>query len=262
MQPIRAALFSLFALAATAYGAIEDGLVLHFTFDDVEGDKVLDRSPSKVVGRIEGKAARTAAVRGMGIALNANAAEADPGVDFVRAGNPPAANVQKAFTVAVWGKAANFGAYRTLASKTDGGAYALTVENGVTTGWIHVNGDYLHPVGRQPLATGRWYHFALTFDGQDGVLYVDGEEDGRGTRKGAITPTQADLMIGAEPAGQNIDPSWPAWHGVLDEFVLYSRALGKGEIHTLMAEALAVRPQDRLVTFWARAKQQHGTRLR
>ena len=174
----------------------------------------------------------------------------------------PEVNVDKQFTIAVWANASNFGSYRTLMSKTDAGAYALTVENSVPTAWVHVQGDYLYVLGKTELQTGEWYHLALTFDGKDAVIYLNGEEEARGTKQGDVTICNADFMIGAEPSGQAVDPSYPAWHGVLDEFYFYNRALTEDEINMLIEEASAVEPVDKvpaagkLASSWGSVKSQ------
>jgi hypothetical protein len=100
-----------------------------------------------------------------------------------------------------------------------------------------------------------WYHLALTFDGSNAVIYLDGEEDGRATKKGDITISTSDFFIGAELSGQALDTGWPAWHGMLDEFYFYNRALTKEEIGLLIKRASAVKPGGKLATNWGSIKR-------
>lgn len=62
-------------------------------------------------------------------------------------------------------------------------------------------------------------------------------------------------MIGAEPSGQALDNSYPAWHGILDEFYFYNRALTKEEIGLLIEDAQAVEPAHKLATNWGKIKE-------
>lgn len=94
----------------------------------------------------------------------------------------------------------------------------------------------------------------LTFDGKDGIIYLDGQQEAKGTREGNVTISNSAFMIGAEPSGQAVDTSYPAWHGILDEFYLYNRALTKAEIALLIEEAQAVEPAGKLATNWGRIK--------
>jgi len=239
-----------------AHAINEDGLIFYFSFDQIDGDTVLSDAGQGINGKLEGDAQQAPGVKGMGIALNPDAADADPGKDFVRVAHVPEVSLNQAFTIATWGKSTSFADYRTLVSKTDSGAYAFTVEANFATAWVHVNGDYTHAGGKTKLDTDRWYHFALTYDGSDVVIYIDGNGDGKNTRPGPITENNSDLMIGAEPAGKDFDPAWPAWHGYLDEFYFYNRALAEDEIQALIDDALPVEPHGKLATRWGSLKAQ------
>jgi hypothetical protein len=246
--------FIFFVLTLNTYADLKDGLVIYFSFDKINGDKVTNEADVKLEGKLEGKAKQAPGFKGMGVALNADVDEATPGNDFVRVGNPPEVNVDKQFTLACWANGTNFGDYRTIMSKTDSGAYALTVEKKLPSGWVHSAGDYLQISGTTELQTNKWYHLALTFDGNDAVIYLDGKEESRKVRKGNITICNADFMIGAEPAGQAVDPSYPAWHGILDEFYFYNRALTKDEIGQLIAQASSVKSRGKLAATWGALK--------
>jgi len=241
--------FALFSII-NAYAGIEEGLVIYFSFDEIDDVVVVNGANENINGILEGESEQVAGYQNMGIALNPDADEGTPGDGFIRVQNNPEVNVGEQFTIAVWAKGSNFGAYRTLMSNTDSSGYALTVENGKPASWVHINGDYLQAAGRTDLKTDTWYHLALTFDGTDAVVYLDGAEDAKATKKGGVTPSTSDFFIGAEPSGQAIDNSYPAWHGILDDFYFYNRALSKDEIGLLIKKASAVEPGSKLATRW------------
>ena len=215
-------------------------------------------SGEKTILKLEGNARLVPGYLNMGVGLNLDADQATPGDDFVRITDVAEVDIDKQLTIAMWAKGTNFAAYRTLLSKTDGGAYALTVENGVPTAWIHIQGDYLHVTGKSKLQKDVWYHLAVTFDGSDAIIYLDGEKEAKGSRKGNITINTSDVMIGAEPAGKKIDHSYPAWHGILDEFYLYDRALAKEEIAMLIKRGSPVEHSGKLSVLWAELKASLG----
>jgi hypothetical protein len=246
-------LFMLFV--GSVHADLKDGLVIYFSFDNIDGKKVINEANNKLNGTLEGEAKQVVGYVNKGVALNPDAAEATPGNDFVRVADAPEVNVDKQFTIAMWASGTNFGDYRTLLSKTDGGAYALTVEGGKPNSWVHVAGDYLQAAGKTDIEKNKWYHYALTFDGSDAVVYLDGKEDGKGTKKGDVTICGADFMIGAEPSGQNVDPAYPAWHGILDEFYFYNRALTKDEINQILKKTASVDYGDKLAQTWGNIKK-------
>ena len=241
-------------LAFNSFAGIEDGLIIYFSFDEIDGKTVINEANPSLNGTLEAEAKIVEGYRDNGVGLNTNADAATPGADFVRVADAPEVNVDTAFTLAMWAKGTSFSAYRTLMSKTDSGAYALTVEEGAPTAWIHVSGDYLYFAGKTNLESDKWYHLALTFDGSDGIIYLGGKEEAKGTKKGNITVNNSDFMIGAEPAGAAVDPSYPAWHGVLDEFYFYNRALSEDEISQLIKQASPVEAYQKLASRWGGIK--------
>jgi hypothetical protein len=246
----------LVAFSSPAYASLDEGLVIYFSFDNIDGNSVKNGGKPDINGILEADAKQVEGYAGMGVALNIDAAEGTPGDDFVRVSNTPEVNINKEFTIAMWAKGTNFGAYHTLISKADGGAYTFSVENANLSAWVHVNGDYIHPVGTTKLQEDKWYHLTLTYDGVDAAVYVNGEEEARATRgAGDVTLNDSDFMIGAEPSGKNLDPSWPAWHGTLDEFYFYDRALAKDEINLLIKQASAVESADKLSVTWGELKK-------
>ncbi|HGJ67659.1 TPA: LamG domain-containing protein [bacterium] len=242
------------SLTINALAGIQDGLIIYFSFDKVDGKTIINEANANLNGTLEADAKIVDGYKNKGLGLNVDAAEGTPGADFVRVADAPEVNADKQFSLAMWAKATNFGAYRTLMSKTDGGSYAFTVEDEIPTGWIHISGDYLHIVGKTKLEKNKWYHLAMTFDGNDGIIYLNGKQDGKASKKGTITANNSDFMIGAEPNGKAVDQSYPAWHGILDDFYFYNRALAENEIELIIKQVASVEPIQKLAIKWAAIK--------
>lgn len=91
----------------------------------------------------------------------------------------------------------------------------------------NTGGTYYNVTTTQHLTTNRWYHVACTWDGSTGRIYVDGQLDTSGDMLGTPKTSADALFIGY--------PGWSgALGGVVDEVVLYGRALTQPEIQTLM----------------------------
>jgi hypothetical protein len=79
------------------------------------------------------------------------------------------------------------------------------------------------------LPTGAWFHAAATYDGAYVRLFLDGEEVGRTAKSGLLaTDASAPVDIGRSPDGSNY------LRGTIDDVRIYGRALGAGEIASIM----------------------------
>ncbi|WP_242131768.1 LamG-like jellyroll fold domain-containing protein [Aestuariivivens marinum] len=89
------------------------------------------------------------------------------------------------------------------------------------------------------LGTNRWYHIALTYDGSDYILYVDGIQVGSGT--GTIPISNSDeFMLGAmdqNPAGGNPNPV-NYYSGWMQELRIWNTALTVEQIRQMMNQTI------------------------
>ncbi len=88
-----------------------------------------------------------------------------------------------------------------------------------------LEGEYLHALG--PVPRGIWSHIALTFDGAEERLYVDGELVDQGTGSGPPV-SEGDLEIGGSDEEGNY------FNGRIDEVRIYDRALDAAEVDSDM----------------------------
>ncbi len=110
-----------------------------------------------------------------------------------------------------------------------------------------------------------WHHVVVTFDAEMKRIYVDGELDVE-----APTDTNEQMIgkditrfgfigIGSEAAAfdANVGPSW-AFNGLMDEYLMYHRALTADEVSRLAAAPTdpltSVQPAGKLSTTWAQIK--------
>jgi len=74
-------------------------------------------------------------------------------------------------------------------------------------------------------SSGKWYHLAFTYDGNEMRLYVNGVLENTATATGNVRSSSLQLSIGSHHAGQP-----PFFKGVLDEFAIYDYARTAEEI--------------------------------
>jgi hypothetical protein len=75
-----------------------------------------------------------------------------------------------------------------------------------------------------------WYHVAMTYDGNDLILYVNGIEDGRVTAPDTIISTTQPVRIGGGAPPGTLQCFF---QGLIDEATMYDRALSAAEISAI-----------------------------
>jgi hypothetical protein len=93
-----------------------------------------------------------------------------------------------------------------------------------------------------------WVNIAVTSDGGEGKIYLDGEEVGAGAVPGDLNANEDPWRL-----GQDCDRANYIFDGSIDEARLWSRALSPDEIGQFMeggVEMLAVDPAGKLSTTW------------
>ena len=102
--------------------------------------------------------------------------------------------------------------------------------------------------GVAALPKGEWHHLVGVVDGNKKFLYLDGKLAKEGNFNGPMqTNGSSETEIGSAGDGGFI--------GIIDEVVIYNRALSVNEVKNLFAsEGLPVQPRDKLSTRWGEIK--------
>jgi hypothetical protein len=90
-----------------------------------------------------------------------------------------------------------------------------------------------HLDGSIEFESDQWYFVALTYDGEEATLYVDGNVDSSVSRTGTVRTNSNDLAIGRHGGDLDQQGHEYPFHGSIDEVRLYNRALSEAEIQTL-----------------------------
>jgi hypothetical protein len=198
-----------------------EGLVAYYAFENDVNDISGNGNDGTIVGDpvfVEGPA-------GYGTALEFN------GDDYVDCGNADSLQIQDAITMSFWFNVVAFentweamiskgdSAYRVSRGGGDGDATHMGISGttgGGGNGWF--NGVTL-------VTGGDWHHFAGTYDGAEGRIYIDGVLDATTEATGQINIETENFWIGNN--SQNVDRFF---HGMMDEVMLYNRALSELEV--------------------------------
>ncbi|RKY01024.1 hypothetical protein DRP77_10445 [Candidatus Poribacteria bacterium] len=248
----------LLALAlATAAMAAPPEVVIYYSFDKIEGNTVIDESGNGHNGTIVGNITQVDGVRGKAAKFEKGSYIDLDGPNFPKEHIPTSA-----FTLAAWVNCENTGDHHAIFNaRASDGTWLIHPE-------LRRDGVYrfcLRGYGSQKICDikagqvkwGQWVHFAGTYDraAKKVVLYIDGEVI-QEVDAMADVDIAGDWGMGAR-VGFNIDNKRP-FTGLMDDFVIYSRALSQDEIKTLMEKGpaipSAVRPEGRLATFWGAVK--------
>lgn len=237
---------------------LPQGAVLHLSFEQAPATAsgvTPDKSSLHNDGRVTG--AKWNATGKQGGALEFGAAN-----DFITIANHGSLNPKK-LTLAVWFKTLKSDAVtRRIFDKRATRGYALSIAGDTkTTG---SRGKLAFTInGRNTcfsdsiLTDGSWHHAAAVFDGKDMSLYVDGQlQKGSCPCPEDISANLDDLTIGMNRTNPEDEEKNHGFDGLLDEVMIFNRALAADEIRGLVGTVDPNAPKPKFT------KQQVAGRLR
>jgi hypothetical protein len=205
-----------------------DGLIAYYALD---GD-VLDSSANMLDGTIMGEPNFVEGQVGMALQLD--------GVDdYVDCGNDPLFDVNEAITLSVWVNTndSGNGEHNPWMGKGDH-VTAIKHFNGNSVEFFLYDGTWI--AARYPVDetfNGTWHHAVGTFDGAQLKLYIDGELEATTDHEGSIETRDHSVNL-----GRNSENTDRLYDGVLDEAMMYNRALSAGEVRYLAGFRAPVDP--------------------
>ena len=253
---------------------LDEDLVVYFTFDSVEGKKILDASDNQHDAEIVGK---TKFVKGK--YRNAIQITADT-EECVNIPTWQSLKINGEITMSAWVYRENWadgsgywfdkGVYAGgVANKQH--AYGMAVFQVKEAHWrldglkgtvivmiLGGAGNQTRFSGTLPKAeTEKWHHVVGTCDGAFVKIYLDGEILFDGEKFGPINKVFAEVNDQALRIGCAKDrPQYAFDNGAIDEVALWSRSLTQTEIRTVMkGNMLAVSPRDKTATTWGDIKR-------
>jgi hypothetical protein len=228
MARILASLLLLSAFLGAGPARAQSGLVAAYGFNEGSGTTVADSSGHGNNGTIYGGASWTTSGK-FGSALNFDGVN-----DMVVVPASASLNVGAALTLEAWVyPTGTQNGWRTIVNK-DVDAYNLSASNPAgnlrpagggtvsSTGWEEADGPSAIPVNA-------WRHLALTYDGANLRLYVNGVQVASQPASGTLESNSNQLSFGGNA------PYGEFFKGRIDEVRVYNRALSASEIQTDMS---------------------------
>ncbi|NLZ05315.1 MAG: hypothetical protein GXY19_09095 [Phycisphaerae bacterium] len=225
--------------AWSAFAGLDPSLAAWWPFDEGEGNVAYDASGNGNDGVFNGDPQWVPGVLGSALEFN--------GDDYLNCGNGPTLQIRDAITMALWFNVEAFqteweaffskgdDSYR--ASRGDGTGNATHM--GISGTSVGGGNGYFN--GTVIITGGEWHHYASTYDGAEGRIYIDGVLDVTSPGTGQISSSSYELWIGT-----NSQNTGRLLHGILDDIQIYSRALSEAEIGVIMKgladQALAQNP--------------------
>jgi hypothetical protein len=197
--------------------------------DDGGGTSVLDTSAFGNDGNLSGSPAWIAGLFGGALEFDGSGAR-------VLVPDAPVLDLAEALTIAAWlrpSETATQDVIKKARSSTDDGyELGLSSDGKVKVRFNEASsGDAyrLYSVGSYPANGSTWLHVAVTYDGQDVKLYLDGVLDNTMSAPGlVIAPNALPLSFGAQDDGLR------GFDGAIDEVHLFDYPLSPGEINALI----------------------------
>ncbi|MHC4659718.1 MAG: LamG domain-containing protein [Planctomycetota bacterium] len=142
-------------------------------------------------------------------------------------------------TVSAWIKAKRIDKRQVIVSKTGWGDNTWLVEiNPIDCGrgklnfYLNAGGRESNFCSRRAINTDAWYHVVFVYDGDERIIYINGQFDGRESYSGNINTNDQPIRIGSW--GDPIGPGETRYfNGAIDEVAIYKRALSSDEIQQL-----------------------------
>ncbi|HIE27528.1 TPA: LamG domain-containing protein [Candidatus Poribacteria bacterium] len=240
------------SLSSTCWAIEDKSLILYFSFDSAKGKTVEDMTGNKHDGTLNNADIIKKPVKiGKG-ALNIEDMNAGMTVETFKELEEYQDNT---FVFWVYFTAGSNGAWsQIIAKKAPGSDRSPGI-------WINPGGTGIHyrynpgnqgagrigPGGEgNNFPTDEWFHIAGVKKGSNLKVYINGEEEGSYGVPAKHAQGPEKLYIGQ--TGYN-----PAWF-IMDDLVVYSRALTADEVKANMSSVVAVSPGGKLTATWASIK--------
>lgn len=97
------------------------------------------------------------------------------------------------------------------------------------------NGDAVSLVtSSSVLQNGVWTHVAVTYNGSQAIVYINGEADSYGDIVMPVSDIINDYFIGGIPSEQSAGPGQHSFPGAIDEVLISSESRSKQQIMDLL----------------------------
>ena len=222
------------ASAPVTVKSLREGLVLDMPFEhDETYGKVTDRSGQKNFGRVSGAQWTAEGKNGGAYMFAANG-------DEIVISNNASLNPEQ-MTLAAWIKTSTGDHYwRRIFDKSYGQGFAMSVAgDDQGKNWYGQISMEIGPGAHCAITTkrvndGQWHHVAMTFDGTEELIYMDGEPQGKfhWSQPGRVGDSDFNLVIGCNRSNlaKSEDDLGVSFRGMISQPMMWNRALSTNEV--------------------------------
>lgn len=226
---------------------LQEGLVLHHSYDEGQGTLAADASGNGHDGKISNPEWDSGKFGG---ALRFGGEGSDA---FVTVESTDALNVNEC-TFMAWINADHWNGTRQIVGKSVHGGCAGRTQYGLFSEGGTFKLRFETEGGRADIATDlppteEWINIAFTNDGEKAQIYLNGEAIAEGDVPGVLKANDDPWRIGQDCERLNY-----VFAGVIDEVRLWNRALTADEIGGAQGLITPVDPQAKLATTWGNIK--------
>jgi len=262
MKRLTAAAFlvCLVTLFANTTVALDEDIVLYFSFDEGNGNEVVDQSGKGNNGTIQGNPVWVEGKSGGALEFNGSN-------DFVEVPNSPTVNIDGAVTILAWinlkgeypNQYGHIAGINRVGGQTED-AYYLNVgyynreQDKVSMGIIGEGVQETPLQGETQVSQDVWTFVAGVFSpGEFMQVYINGELDGEMT----AVPGQTQVAATSFTVGAVMASTDYSFQGVIDEVVVYKRALTEDEIQSVMEHGpFSVAAAGKMAVVWGEIKKE------
>ena len=236
----------LVVLATGVYAALPGDIIFYMPFDDGAGGAVKDLSGHGNNGSIQGNTDWRNGKYGGALYL-------DGATNVTVPNAAPLASLSNPMSVGVWVNPEILGGWRNIVEMDGAAGWKLGFADPNTLVWTtyHVK-DF---IGQAPVDEGQWSHAAVTWDGAQAILYINGEPDSGGPIAGGGV-----INVSGEPSldiGYRSTSASSYFQGLIDDLWISNAVKSQAEIQDLMnglGTETAVEPGGKLTTTWGKLK--------
>jgi hypothetical protein len=220
--------FVLCLLLTSIAECADPGLVAWYRFDGNADDS----SGNNIHGTEMGDPTYEPGVFGEAISLDGDG-------DYVDCGLDPKLDITEFLTFTYWIKVVEFDkSWNTVLARGDDSwrSSRAGTNNFMEAAVGGTAGNWTY--GVTPVDDGEWHHVGWVYDGTMNYLYVDGEIDATEENSGEITVSSYPLYI-----GDNSQATGRFWTGLIDDVLIFNRALTQEEVQIIMVGSAGDYPQ-------------------